>query len=137
MNAKVMDNELLADLHVLSHVPENGRVCVVDGRLSVEPAPRNVVSMIELAARRWWNHDNRSYTLLAIECLILKCSAFASSALVDNVSSARLKSACEAAICGINNLRHTYANDASTYARLGVFVERITLIISSLDKFKH
>lgn len=137
MKANIMDNDLLADLHVLSRVPENGRVCVVDGRLSVEPPARNMISMIELAARRWFKHDNRSYTMLAIECLILKCCGYANSTMIDVVSSTRLKNACKAAITGINNLRHTYTDDASTCARLGVFIERIHLVVSSLEKYSE
>ena len=58
--------DLITDLKVISMLKNNGRLCMRNGQLSIEPSIESKQNILitwgaytSLALRRWWNQDNR------------------------------------------------------------------------------
>ena len=133
-------DELLTDLHVVSMIPENGRLCIRNGNLSVEMhAPNNglgtIPAHIYIALKRWWFHDNRASALTHVQNTIVK-----SFALVKELNSqdhpwllGQFKESFINAQTGLEHMKMTYTDDANTRARIEVLLERLTDAIYKLD----
>ena len=137
MSINATADELLTDLHVISLVPPGGRLCIRQGRLSVERntngSQQSIYSLpsnISVALRRWFNHDNRTNTIVLMTTSILrtfdlikeieKSSKSNSSWLLEQFQE-KLRSANK----GIENMILTYKNDATTYSKLVIISDRI------------
>ena len=125
-------DDICADLHVIGSIPENGRLRLINGQLSTEPNYHySIASWAKLALRRWWNHDKRSHTIMALQNIILRVSVLRS---LDKGSMLRLESLSIKAIQGIEHLKKTYEDDSSTQSRLTMIQERLELIVRDIIK---
>ena len=123
-------DDICADLHVVGSISENGRLRLINGQLSTEPQPpSSLASWAKLAFRRWWNHDKRSHTIMALQNLVLRVSLLKN---LDSDSRSRLHSLSSKAIKGIEHLKKTYSDDSSTQSRLTIIQERLELIINNI-----
>ena len=128
-NSMTID-DICADLHVIGSISEDGRLRLINGQLSTEPhGNSSIASWATLAFRRWWNHDKRSHTLMALQNVVLRMSVLKT---LDKDAALRLQSLSQKAIQGIEHLKKTYKDDSSTQSRLTIIQERIELIIHNI-----
>ena len=121
------NDQLLASLKVLSKVEKGGRLCVHNGFFTLEQQPhgglfQNISSIVNVSLKRYITHNNRQITLLILENMILRCEL----ATTFTTNLVQLGEACKAAIAGIQNLTHTYCDDAYTVAKLDTLMDRFT-----------
>ena len=131
-------DDLLADLEVVAMIKDHGRLCINNGQLSLEPriefnGVNSALSWASLALRRWWNQDSRGHTLVSLQCIVLRCGQLSTDILLSDVHDKskklhRLLEKCDNAASGIENLKTTYADDASVTARLTLLVQRLEII---------
>jgi len=127
-----MDNEdLRTDMKVLSMIKENGRLCIRNGQLSIEPQLTNKENILftwgsyaTLAARRWWNQDNRHSALLKVQSIIMKIHEI-NSKLTSQEDQEEFSYLCKEAAKGLTNLQNTYSEDAAINARLSVYIKNL------------
>lgn len=132
-----MENEdILTDLSVISMLQENGRLCIRNGHLSIEPQldyKENVLltwsSYASLAIRRWWNQDNRQNALLKVQSIIMKCYELLSRLKTDEEKK-EFANLCTSAANGLKCLQQTYSHDAAVCARLSVYIKNLCEIVS-------
>lgn len=131
----IMESEDLAtDLKVMSMLKENGRLCIRNGHLSIEPQLYNKENVLltfgsyaSLAVRRWWNQDNRHSALLKVQSILLKCQEMCSKLNNENEKH-NLRELCKNAALGLQNLQLTYEHDAAVNARLSVYIKALNEI---------
>ena len=123
--------DLCTDLKVIAMLKENGRLCIRNGHLSIEPSLKNKENVMytwgsyaSLALRRWWNQDNRHSALLKVQSIIMKCHNVVSK-LENNTDFTQL---CKDAANGLTQLQTTYRDDAATSARIGVYIKNLNNI---------
>ena len=123
-------DDIFSDLHVVGSIPENGRLCIADGRLSTESfVPLSFLSWAQLACKRLLNHDNRSHTLMALQNLSLKLKTLQ---VVPDESKRRFKELLEQAVSGLENLKKTYEQDTSMVSRLSILQDRLKSFAKSI-----
>lgn len=122
--------DLSTDLKVMSMIKENGRLCIRNGCLSIEPEVHNKENILltwgsyaSLALRRWWNQDNRHSALTKVQSIILKCQETQSKLTSDD--KIEFSKLCKDAAVGLSNLQETYSHDAAVYARLSVYIKNL------------
>lgn len=126
-----MDYEdLITDLKVISMLKENGRLCIRNGQLSIEPSiitKQNVLytwgAYASLSVRRWWNQDNRQNAILKVQSIVLKC--YETSAKLDGEKKSVFNNLCSDAANGLKCLKDTYKYDAAVSARLSVYINNL------------
>ena len=142
MSIDTTADELLTDLHVIAMIPERGRLCIRNGRLSVETNPNgngvsNIPSNVVLAMRRWWHQDNRTTALTHLGTTLTRSFALTIELHNDrekyNWLIGQFKYAFTHAITGLKNMSLTYNDDANTRARLLVTIDRLTDATAKLD----
>ena len=129
-----MDYEdLITDLKVISMLKENGRLCIRNGHLSIEPnieTKQNILYTMSahasLAVRRWWNQDNRQNAMLKVQSLILKCYEIREK--LNDEQKQQFFPLCVEASDGLMHLKNTYKNDAAVSARLSVYINSLNLL---------
>ena len=127
--------DLSTNLKVMSMLKQNGRLCIRNGNLSIEPQVYNKENVLltfgsyaSLAIRRWWNQDNRQSALLKVQAIILKCQETYSK--LNDTDKAEFIELCKNAATGLENLQKTYENDAAVNARLSVYIKNLNSICS-------
>lgn len=127
--------DLITDLKVISMLKENGRLCIRNGQLSIEPSiitKQNVLytwsAYASLAVRRWWNQDNRQNAMLKVQSIILKC--YETSEKLEGEKKMLFHNLCKDAANGLNHLKDTYKYDAAVSARLSVYINNLNSIIA-------
>ena len=127
--------DLITDLKVLSLLKENGRLCLRDGNLSIEPQLENKENILltwgsyaSLALRRWWNQDNRRSAMLKVQSIIMKCYDVVQK--LDTKEREDLSTLCHEASKGLTHLQQTYKHDAAVSARLSVYIKNLNEICS-------
>ena len=128
--------DLRTDLKVLSMLKENGRLCIRNGQLSIEPRlinKENIVltwgSIANVAIRRWWNQDNRQNALLKVQSIIMKLHETVLK-LENNERKTEFATLCTSAATGLEHLQQTYLHDAAVNARLSVYIKNLNEIYS-------
>ena len=126
--------DLITDLKVISMLKEDGRLCIRNGHLSIEPsiiAKQNILytwgAYTSLAVRRWWNQDNRHNALLKLQSIILKCHEIFEK--LSDEKKEEFNLLCAEAAKGLVFLKQTYNNDAAVSARLSVYIKNLNKII--------
>ena len=120
--------DLITDLKVLSKLKPNGRLCIRNGQMSIEPIiefKENRLytwsSYASLAIRRWWNQDNRNSALLKVQSVLMKVHDYLNRyELTDTFIEL-----CTNAADGLANLQITYAGDAAFVSRLDVYIQTL------------
>lgn len=127
--------DLTTDLKVISMLKENGRLCIRNGHLSIEPQLYNKENVLltfgsyaSLSVRRWWNQDNRHSALLKVQSILLKCQELSSK--INENEKNDLRELCKNAALGLQNLKSTYDRDAAVNARLSVYIKALNDICS-------
>ena len=126
-----MENEdIYTDLKVISMIKENGRLCIRNGHLSIEPQLATKENKLltlsayaSLAIRRWWNQDNRYNALLKVQAVVMKCHDM--YVKVTENERKLLSKICHEAAIGLSNLQKTYEHDAAIHARLSVYINNL------------
>ena len=125
--------DLITDLKVLSLLKENGRLCLRDGNLSIEPQLENKENILltwgsyaSLALRRWWNQDNRRSAMLKVQSIIMKC--YDAIQRLEPKEREDLALLCSEAAKGLVYLQQTYKHDAAVSARLSVYIKNLNEI---------
>lgn len=126
--------DLSTDLKVMSMIKQNGRLCIRNGCLSIEPEIQNKENILltwssraSLALRRWWNQDNRHSAVTKVQSIILKCQETYSKLTSDD--KIEFSNLCKNAAIGLTNLQETYSHDAAVYARLSVYIKNLNGIV--------
>tara|TARA_B110000977_G_scaffold201646_1_gene297459 strand:- start:5154 stop:5549 length:396 start_codon:yes stop_codon:yes gene_type:complete len=125
--------DLITDLKVISMLKNNGRLCMRNGQLSIEPSIESKQNILitwgaytSLALRRWWNQDNRQNALLKLQSVILKCHETNEKIATDKREE--FVQLCGEAANGLLFLKHTYMYDAAVSARLSVYIDTLKKI---------
>ena len=139
----IATDELFADLEVISMVKESGRLCVNDGKLSIEPYVDTngmyaIASWASLSFKRWWNQDSRDHAIVALQCVVMRCGNMFHDIVLSpeggrGARLERLLAKCDAARTGLSNLRTTYKDDAATFARITMLMQRLEIIVSDIN----
>ena len=126
--------DLSTNLNVMSMIKENGRLCIRNGCLSIEPEVHNKENILltwgsyaSLALRRWWNQDNRHSALIKVQSIILKCQEIFSK--LSSEDKLEFSNLCKDAAIGLSKLQQTYSNDAAVYARLSVYIKNLNAVV--------
>lgn len=127
--------DLITDLKVLALLKENGRLCIRDGSLSIEPQLENKENILltwgsyaSLALRRWWNQDNRRSAMLKVQSIVMKC--YDSIQRLQDKERQDFAELCSDASKGLAHLQQTYKHDAAVSARLSVYIKNLNEICS-------
>ena len=125
--------DLCTDLKVIGMIKENGRLCIRNGSLSIEPCPLNKENILltwasygSLALRRWWNQDNRQNALLKVQSIILKIHEIYPK--LSETEKHDFNQLCTDAATGLSYLQQTYISDAAVNARLSVYIKNLNEI---------
>ena len=125
--------DMKTDLKVIAMLNKNGRLCIRQGHISIEPEVNNKDNVLltwgsaaSMAIRRWWNQDNRQSALLKVQSLLMKCYDVINK--IDLKEQIELKKLCKDAAEGLINLQHTYEHDAAVKARIIVYIENFEKI---------
>ena len=141
-------DELLAELEVVSMVRENGRLCMHDGKLSIESYVESknmqaIASWVQLSIKRWWNQDSRAHTLTALQCLVMRCGSlmhdinrYPADTSSKDAQLNRLCEKCTSACVGLQNLKTTYKDDAAVMARILMLIQRLEIIMSDINDIR-
>jgi len=120
--------DLITDLKVISKLKPNGRLCIRNGQLSIEPIiefKENRLytwsSCASLALRRWWNQDNRNSALLKVQSVLMKVQDYLNRYELTDTFIELCKNAAD----GLVNIQLTYADDAAFVSRLDVYIQTL------------
>jgi hypothetical protein len=126
--------DLSTNLKVISMIKENGRLCIRNGCLSIEPEIHNKENVFltwgsyaSLSLRRWWNQDNRHSAMIKVQSIILKCQEVYSK--LSPEEKIELSKLCKDAAIGLSNLQQTYTHDAAVFARLSVYIKNLNGVV--------
>ena len=121
-------DDILSDLHVVGSIKPYGRLCINNGRLSTAPSCNDsLVAWAKLTMKRWWTHDDRSHSILALQCLVLKLQCLRHYPPI-------LKDLLKNSIIGLDNLKITYKEDAYAISRFSIIQNSIqNLIIKNFE----
>ena len=126
-------DQLLASLKVVAKVERGGRICVKNGLVTLEQQPQsgilqNISSIVNVSLKRYITLNNRQITALLLENIILRCEL----ATIFNTDFIQLADAAKNALAGIENLKHTYYDDAYTVAKLDTLADRYRMFINKV-----
>lgn len=130
-------DSLIANLKVLSSVPNGGRLCVRKGNLSVESALHGQCVF------RFIYGDSRDTTIAHVKNAVAGAVQIAQSIMTNSAGLdwngawvlERLSSEMERCETGLRNLRATYSTDTSTIAALQVLSERLAAHHAQIVQF--
>lgn len=126
----VLYEELLSNLKVVSMIPENGKLCIRNGHLSIEKGSPHLVSWFQTTLKRWWYQDSRHSILVLLSGVVHRSDGFCRS-LMDSKNDhnvwilSQFAKEYKGALGGIRFLIKTYEDDASTQAKLSVLAEQL------------
>ena len=126
--------ELLINLKVLSQLQKNQKLISRGAYINIE-----IVSIIPEFIRRWNRQDNRHESIKKINSIVNRSVEFIISWEKDledgeiNIDLDNMKQYLENALCGIKNLKETYATCVQTCARIDVIINKITDVLNIDD----
>jgi hypothetical protein len=130
---------LIANMKVLSSVPNGGRLAVRRGQLSVDTTVHGQF------LARFWHGDSRESTLQHVKNTvagvvrasegIMASTSGRNRTWKDMWTLRHLSSEMQRAEFGLRNLRTTYTDDAGTIASLQVISERLQAHRETIDRF--
>ena len=125
---------ILSELEVISMIQENGKVCMKNGKLSLEPLNNNgglhgFTSWAILSIKRRFTQDSREYAILSIQNLILRLELVLRSPLLGDGEKDFIIEQCQKAKCGLSNLQKTYKHDAQCVANIQIIIQHLVVII--------
>ena len=127
-DAEDVVDHLLTSLKVISMIKEGQKVCVRNGHMTLENQSTGVLTSI----RRWIHKDSRMTTIHYIKSVVQ--NSISISKTHRNPSSVyKLVEGMKEALCGINSLIVTYADDATIAATLQVLHDRVTSELNVLS----
>ena len=134
----VLYEELLSNLKVISMIPENGKLCIRNGHLSIEKIAPNMITWMHVTLKRWWYQDSRQSIIVLLTNVVHRSEGFCKS-LMTNMSSEnhwllkQFSTEFENSLSGIKFLIKTYDDDAGIKARLSVLSDQITECIKNIN----
>jgi len=129
---------ILSELEVLSMIQESGKLCMKNGKISLEPVNNNggihgFTSWSILAIKRRFFQDSREYALLAVQNLILRLELHMKIPMTTNERRIIVQY-CRKAEMGLSNLQKTYKHDALCVATIEIVIQHLkNLIEQNID----
>lgn len=122
-------DSILSELEVLSMIQENGKLCMKNGKLSLEPVVNNggiqgMTSWALLAVKRRFFQDSREYALLAVQNLILRLEIHLRTVMSVNERQ-NIIQYCKKADQGLSSLQKTYKHDAQCVATIEIISQNL------------
>jgi len=125
--------DLFTDLEVLSMIKEDDKICIRNGRITIE----RKTHPIKTAVRRWANNDSRRLTIMQINTLISQSLQLCLEARNDSEKIWVIDQFCKHftnTLDGLSNLKKTYIEDSAIVARLNVIS---AMLIEEIGKIKE
>jgi nucleoid-associated protein YejK len=123
--------DLFTDLEVLSMIQQDDKLCVRDGRISIEKKSHPMT----IALRRFFNNDNRRLTMMQINSIISQSLQACKDIRNDPEKLWATEQFCNHfsnVLAGLKNLKMTYSDDSAVVARLNVISAMLLEEISTL-----
>ena len=125
--------DLFTDLEVLGMLKQDDKLCIRDGRISIEKKSHP----IKLAMRRWINNDGRRITIMQINTIINQslqtCKENKNKPWITSQFHKHFKNV----LVGLENMKITYKDDSAVVARLNVIGALLEEEIKEIELLSH
>ena len=125
--------DLFTDLEVLGMLKQDDKICIRDGRISIEKKTHPVT----LAMRRWINNDGRRITIMQINSIISQSLQVCKENREKIWTISQFYRHFINVLRGLQNMKKTYSDDSAIVARLNVISSLLEEEVKEIESFSH
>lgn len=125
--------DLFTDLEVLGMLKQDDKICIRDGRISIEKKSHPM----KLAMRRWINNDGRRITIMQINTIINQSLQTCKESKDKPWITSQFYKHFKSVLLGLENIKITYKDDSAIVARLNVIGALLEEEIKEIELLSH
>jgi hypothetical protein len=125
--------DLFTDLEVLGMLKHDSKICIRDGRISIERKSHPITQ----ALRRWANNDGRRMTIMQINSIINQSLQLCKESKDKPWVISQFHKHFNSVLAGLENMKKTYADDSAVVARLNVISALLKEEIKEIESLPH